>query len=217
MDVSEEYTANAWYEKMKLAFEHGVKFSDNLWRWASREEYGIAIKKGIAEGTWGCKDLVITTKIYFGAQQLTEAAETNERGLSRKHVVEGIKVSLKRLDQYCVGVTFCHRADPYTPLEETVRAITFVINQDWSSYWGTSLWSATSWKFPTQRSRSSLPSFTRIMSGAKTPSQLKPDLNALNAAKRITPELKADINFNVSFVPGRTGPDGTEMMRGYLL
>ncbi|KAA0707516.1 Voltage-gated potassium channel subunit beta-2 [Triplophysa tibetana] len=67
-------------------------------------------------------------------------AET-ERGLSRKHIIEGLKASLERLQLEYVDVVFANRPDPNTPMEETVRAMTHVINQGMAMYWGTSRWS----------------------------------------------------------------------------
>ncbi|CAG07043.1 unnamed protein product [Tetraodon nigroviridis] len=69
-----------------------------------------------------------------------DGAET-ERGLSRKHIIEGLKASLERLQLDYVDVVFANRPDPNTPMEETVRAMTHVINQGMAMYWGTSRWS----------------------------------------------------------------------------
>ncbi|KAB0376462.1 hypothetical protein FD755_010906, partial [Muntiacus reevesi] len=102
---------------------------------------------------WGRirSSLVITTKIFWGGK-----AET-ERGLSRKHIIEGLKASLERLQLEYVDVVFANRPDPNTPMEgdpfsssksrtfiieETVRAMTHVINQGMAMYWGTSRWSS---------------------------------------------------------------------------
>ncbi|KTF83141.1 hypothetical protein cypCar_00046668 [Cyprinus carpio] len=71
---------------------------------------------------------------------LFSRAET-ERGLSRKHIIEGLKASLERLQLEYVDVVFANRPDPNTPMEETVRAMTHVINQGMAMYWGTSRWS----------------------------------------------------------------------------
>ncbi|KUF76827.1 voltage-gated potassium channel subunit beta [Phytophthora nicotianae] len=145
MDVNDKYTADAWYDMMKLAFEHGVNFFDNAEVYGgglAEKNMGAAIKKGIAEGTWSREDLVITTKIFFGPKDFMAERRPNEMGLSRKHIVEGTKASLKRLEQEYVDVIFCHRPEPYTPIEETVRAMNYVINQGWAFYWGTSQWSA---------------------------------------------------------------------------
>jgi aryl-alcohol dehydrogenase-like predicted oxidoreductase len=84
-------------------------------------------------------NIVLTTKIYFGASK--DPAPT-ARGLSRKHIVEGLRASLQRLGQDYVDVVFAHRPDPECGLEETVRAFNWVIDQGWAHYWGTSEWSA---------------------------------------------------------------------------
>lgn len=66
----------------------------------------------------------------------------NDRGLSRKHVIEGTHKALKRLQTDYVDLLFCHRPDPETPIEETVRAMDHLIRQGKALYWGTSEWSA---------------------------------------------------------------------------
>ena len=66
----------------------------------------------------------------------------NNHGLSRKHVVEGLKLSLKRLDMDYVDIVYAHRPDRLTPMEETVRAFNYVIENGLAFYWGTSEWSA---------------------------------------------------------------------------
>uniref|UniRef100_A0A8D3DHV8 Voltage-gated potassium channel subunit beta-1 n=1 Tax=Scophthalmus maximus TaxID=52904 RepID=A0A8D3DHV8_SCOMX len=68
-------------------------------------------------------------------------AET-ERGLNRKHIIEGLRGSLQRMQLEYVDVVFANRPDSNTPMEEIVRAMTHVINQGMSMYWGTSRWSA---------------------------------------------------------------------------
>ncbi len=68
------------------------------------------------------EDLVVSTKIYKCG------AGVNDTFLSRKHIVEGLRNSLKRLQLDYVDVVFCHRPDFETPLEETVRAMSYVID-----------------------------------------------------------------------------------------
>ncbi|GMF35044.1 unnamed protein product [Phytophthora fragariaefolia] len=99
------------------------------------EIVGRAVQKGIKEQGWSREDLVISTKIYFGTK-----GGPNEQGLSRKHIVEGLKASLKRLQLDYVDVVFCHRPDDFTPIEETVRAMNYAIEHGWAYYWGTSQW-----------------------------------------------------------------------------
>jgi voltage-dependent potassium channel beta subunit len=66
----------------------------------------------------------------------------NDQGLSRKHLVEGTMASLERLGMDYVDLLFCHRPDPETPIEETVRAMSWLVNQGKAFYWGSSQWSA---------------------------------------------------------------------------
>ncbi|ETI57201.1 hypothetical protein F442_00458 [Phytophthora nicotianae P10297] len=140
----DKYTPERWYEMMKAAFEHGVNLFDNAEAYGNGQaerNMGDAIKMGIADGLWSREDLVVTTKIYFGSKGYFEG-NPNDQGLSRKHIVEGTKASLKRLQLDYVDVIFCHRSEPYTPIEEAVRAMNYVIQQGWAFYWGTSQWSA---------------------------------------------------------------------------
>ena len=64
----------------------------------------------------------------------------NQTGLSRKHIIEGIKNSLKRLQLDYVDVLFAHRSDRDTPLEEVCRAMSWVVENNLATYWGTSEW-----------------------------------------------------------------------------
>ncbi|OGO26808.1 MAG: alcohol dehydrogenase, partial [Chloroflexi bacterium RBG_16_52_11] len=85
---------------------------------------------------WKRSDLVISTKIFWGGKG------PNDSGLSRKHLMEGMHASLKRLQLDYVDLVFCHRPDLFTPIEETVWAMNILINQGKALYWGTSEWSA---------------------------------------------------------------------------
>jgi voltage-dependent potassium channel beta subunit len=89
----------------------------------------------IKKASWKRSDLVVSTKIFWGGDG------PNDRGLSRKHILEGIDASLMRLQLAYVDLIFCHRPDIHTPIEETVRAMTQVIEQGKAFYWGTSEWS----------------------------------------------------------------------------
>ncbi|MEL6547660.1 MAG: aldo/keto reductase [Myxococcota bacterium] len=120
---------------MRAAFDHGVNFFDNAEAYAGGKAetlMGEAIKKA----GWSRDELVISTKIFWGGEG------PNQRGLSRKHIVEGLNASLRRLQLDYVDLVFCHRPDPHTPIEETVRAMSHVIDRGWAFYWGTSEWSA---------------------------------------------------------------------------
>ncbi|KAM3857440.1 voltage-gated potassium channel subunit beta-2-like [Diretmus argenteus] len=120
---------------MTIAYDSGVNLFDTAEVYASgRAETtlgNILKKKG-----WRRSSYVVTTKIYWGGQ-----AET-ERGLSRKHIIEGLRGSLARLQLDYVDIVFANRSDINSPMEEVVRAMTFVIEQGMAMYWGTSRWNA---------------------------------------------------------------------------
>ena len=120
---------------MSKACELGVNFFDNAEAYAhgnAEVVMGNAIRK------LGRKreDLVISSKVFWGGQG------PNEQGLSRKHIYEACRASLKRLQLSYLDLYFCHRPDPNTPIEETVRAMDDLIHQGLILYWGTSEWSA---------------------------------------------------------------------------
>lgn len=121
-------------ECMHVAFDHGVNFFDNAEGYAHGESetlMGEALKEFRRE------DLVVSTKIFWGGNG------ANDTGLSRKHLLEGTKNSLRRLQLDYVDLLFCHRPDLETPIEETVLAMDYLVRQGYVLYWGTSEWSAT--------------------------------------------------------------------------
>ena len=123
------------YECMRAAFDAGVNFFDNAEVYAggqAEEIMGSVLKKA----GWRRDEYVVSTKVFWGGQGV------NQRGLSRKHIVEGVNAALRRLGLEYVDLVFCHRPDPHTPVEETVRAMNHVIDQGKAFYWGTSEWSA---------------------------------------------------------------------------
>ena len=122
-------------EIMTAARDGGVNFFDNAEVYSDGAAEEI-MGKALDRLGWKRSDLVLSTKIFWGGQG------PNESGLSRKHIVEGVDAALRRLQLDYVDLVFCHRADLHTPVEETVRAMTHVINQGKALYWGTSEWTA---------------------------------------------------------------------------
>ncbi len=80
---------------------------------------------------------VIATKAFW---PMSDAP--NDRGLSRKHLVDSIDASLERLKLKYVDLFYCHRWDEETPLDETLEALDDMIRQGKITYWGTSEWTA---------------------------------------------------------------------------
>ncbi|KAM3142472.1 hypothetical protein pb186bvf_005374 [Paramecium bursaria] len=123
---------------VQRAWELGINYFDTA------ESYGFGEAEqqlGVALKTLGVQrqDLVISTKIYFGGQK---DVFPNSKFLSRKHIIEGLRNSLKRLQTPYVDIVFAHRYDPHTPIEEVVRAFDWVVRKGLAHYWGTSEWSA---------------------------------------------------------------------------
>lgn len=118
---------------MHTAFEHGVNFFDNAESYAHGE---AEVLMGKALKEFRREDLVISTKIFWGG------IGPNDTGLSRKHLIEGTKNSLKRMHLQHLDLLYCHRPDPDTPIEETVLAMDYLVRSGLVFYWGTSEWSA---------------------------------------------------------------------------
>jgi len=124
------------YETVKIAYEGGINFFDTAEIYGMGEgeiSLGNALKKLNAKRS----DLVISPKIFKCGSGV------NDSFLSRKHIIEGVNNSLKRLQLEYVDVVFCHRPDSNTPLEETCRSMNWLIEQGKAFYWGTSEWSAS--------------------------------------------------------------------------
>ena len=128
--VDEKSTA----EQVKFAFEHGINFFDtaNVYSGGNGE---IAVGKAL-------KDLprheyVLATKVFFPMGR-----GPNDRGLSRKHIVEQCHASLQRLQADYIDLYQCHRFDSETPVYEVVRTMDDLTRQGKILYWGVSEWSA---------------------------------------------------------------------------
>ena len=120
---------------MSAAYESGVNFFDNAEAYAggnAETVMGSVLKKT----RWPRESFVVSSKVFWGGEG------PNDRGLSRKHIYEACRRSLKRLQLDYLDLFFCHRPDSTTPIEETVRAMDDLIHQGLVLYWGTSEWSA---------------------------------------------------------------------------
>lgn len=119
---------------MKAAFDAGVNFFDNADVYAkgnAETVMGNAIRKLGLKRT----DLVLSSKVFWPFSD-----GPNDRGLSRKHIMESVHASLKRIGTDYLDMYFCHRYDPDVPVEEVVRAMDDLVHQGKVLYWGTSEW-----------------------------------------------------------------------------
>ena len=119
---------------LSTAFDAGVTFFDIA------DAYG----RGQAELVMGKvlhdfprHELVISSKLFWPMSD-----DVNDRGLSRKHIMESVEKSLKRIGTDYLDIYFCHRYDPEPPLEETLCAMDDLVHQGKVLYWGTSEWTA---------------------------------------------------------------------------
>lgn len=124
-------------EVMAAAYDAGVNFFDNAEIYAqgkSEEVMGQALKKlGWRRGSY-----IVSTKFFWGLQEGINEKNT----LNRKRLLDAIDGSLRRFDLDYIDLVFCHRPDPFTPIEETVWAMHDMIERGKALYWGTSEWPA---------------------------------------------------------------------------
>ncbi|KAF2430861.1 Aldo/keto reductase [Tothia fuscella] len=125
-------------ECLQAAWDNGINFFDTAEAYAGGQSE-IEMGRALKELAWPRDEYVLSTKIFFG----TGRKEPNTRGLSWKHIVEGLKSSLERLQTPYVDIVLAHRPDAATPMKEVVEGFTQAIrNLNLAYYWGTSEWSA---------------------------------------------------------------------------
>lgn len=121
-------------EILHAAYDHGINFFDNADVYA-RGRAEIVMGQAIRD--LPRESLVLSSKVFWQTME-----GPNGKGLSRKHVMESCHASLKRMGVEYFDLYFCHRYDPETPVEETVRAMDALVHQGKILYWGTSEWRA---------------------------------------------------------------------------
>ncbi|HEV2427441.1 MAG TPA: aldo/keto reductase [Acidimicrobiales bacterium] len=130
-------TAASAAECLAAAREAGVNFFDNAEAYAGGESERV-MGAAFRDLGWKRHEYVVSTKLFWGLHD-----EVNMRNtLNRKYLSQAIDGSLERLGLDFVDLVFCHRADPQTPIEETVWAMSDMVSSGKALYWGTSEWSA---------------------------------------------------------------------------
>jgi len=123
---------------MQAAWDAGCNFFDNAEAYAGGESEAI-MGRVISELGWKRQQYVLSTKVYWG---IDGAIPNLQNTLNRKYLHHSIEGCLDRLRVDFVDLLFCHRPDPNTPLEETVWAMSDLVERGKVLYWGTSEWSA---------------------------------------------------------------------------
>ena len=131
---------DAAVEMMAAAYDAGVNFFDNAEAYAMGQGetvMGQAFKKL----GWPRLNYIVSTKFFWGLDRGDNAVNRRDT-LNRKYLMQAIDGSLKRFELEHIDLIYCHRPDPHTPIEETVRAMSDIITQGKALYWGTSEWAA---------------------------------------------------------------------------
>lgn len=129
---------NGALELMSAAYDRGCNFFDNAEVYARGKSETI-MGQALAKAGWRRDSYIVSSKVFGGA---VDNPSPIQRGLSRKHVYEACYQAIERLQCEYLDLYFCHRPDRNTPIEETVRAMTELIQRGDVLYWGTSEWSA---------------------------------------------------------------------------
>jgi voltage-dependent potassium channel beta subunit len=130
---------------MAAAREAGVNYFDNAESYSGGESERI-MGRALARLGWPRYSYVVSTKLFWGIHDEINMKDT----LNRKYLIQAIDGSLERFGLDFVDLLFCHRPDPETPIEETVWAMSDIIDDRKALYWGTSEWPAedirTAWE-----------------------------------------------------------------------
>ena len=127
-------------EMMAAAFDAGVNFFDNAEVYAlGRSE--VVMGEALKALKWPRLNYVVSTKFFWGLEREGQTVNRKDT-LNRKYLTQAIDGSLKRMGLDFIDLVYCHRPDPHTPIEETVWAMSDMINRGKALYWGTSEWSA---------------------------------------------------------------------------
>ncbi len=117
-------------ETIRAAYDKGVNFFDcaDAYSGGEAEKFLGRVLKDYPRSSY-----VVSSKVFFPTGR-----GANEWGLSRKHIIENIDRTLKNMQMDYVDMYFCHRFDPTTPMEETLRVLSDLVSQGKILYYGVS-------------------------------------------------------------------------------
>ena len=127
-------------EMLAAAMDAGVNFFDNAEAYAEGKSE-VVMGEAFKALKWPRLNYIVSTKFFWGLDR--EGHATNHKDtLNRKYLMHAIDGSLQRMGLDFIDLIYCHRPDPRTPIEETVWAMSDIIQRGKALYWGTSEWSA---------------------------------------------------------------------------
>jgi voltage-dependent potassium channel beta subunit len=129
---------DAAQECMQAAYDAGCNFFDNAEAYASGKSEEI-MGRVFQNAGWARQSYVVSSKFFWGLDRNTRNMRNT---LNRKYLTHAVAGSLERMQLDFLDLIYCHRADPDTPIEETVWAMSDLIDDGKALYWGTSEWSA---------------------------------------------------------------------------
>ncbi len=127
-------------EMLAAAMDAGVNFFDNAEVYASGQSE-VVMGQAFKALKWPRLNYIVSTKFFWGMSREGNTVNRMDT-LNRKYLMQAIDGSLARMGLDFIDLVYCHRPDPATPIEETVRAMSDMITQGKALYWGTSEWSA---------------------------------------------------------------------------
>ena len=122
---------------LEAAREGGVNFFDNAESYARGQSEAI-MGRALKTLGWARHEYVVSSKFFWGIHEVPNMTYT----LNRKYLMQAVDASLERFGLDFLDLIYCHRADPETPIEETVRAMSDIVSSGKALYWGTSEWSS---------------------------------------------------------------------------
>jgi aryl-alcohol dehydrogenase-like predicted oxidoreductase len=140
---------------VRLALESGINFFDTADMYSngvSEEITGRLLREFVRR-----EDVVVATKVFFPMSE-----DPNDRGLSRKHIMDAVDASLRRLDTDYIDLYQIHRWDYLTPIEETLEALHDLVRSGKVRYIGAS--SMFAWQFAKSLYVADLHGWTRFVS-----------------------------------------------------
>jgi len=135
-----QVNVNSAREMLAQAFDSGVNFLDNAEAYAGGKSETV-MGEALKELKRPRLSYIVSTKFFWGLNRDSQPVNHKDT-LNRKYLMQAIDGSLARMGLDFIDLVYCHRPDAFTPIEETVRAMSDMITQGKALYWGTSEWSA---------------------------------------------------------------------------